>query len=275
MSSQTTKRTLQYLEEAEFLATSIRTQKPTVNTDLRTMYGDAFPGGEGPPEPDWDGLQEANLALIEASAKRLREAERRHRRDQLQLDQRRDDRRGQVKGLKEAHRALRNTFAGTYGAGEQSLVGLDAAPSRSFVGFREQLKVASSLMRDPELIAGLGEPLHGQKPIDFESTAGAQAGGIEELDETTLAIKEMVKRTDESVLAKQEAQREHRRIYSNVARVQEGFYRLAGLDELADRIRISLRASRRKAKEEGAPEGGPEPAEQAEAPEEQKDLPVQ
>ena len=247
--TQTTQKTLKYLEETEFLATSIRTQKPTVNSELGDMYAEAFPEGGGPPQPDWDGLQDANLALLERSAQKLRQAESDHRRDQLRLDQLRRDRKEQVGGLKAGHRALRTSFAGTYGVESQPLVGLEAAPARNYPAFRGQVKVASTRMRDPELVEQLPPPLHGQKPIDLESLATAQDGGIEQLDRTTLAIKAMQKQADESVLAKRRAQRRHRRVYVNVARIQEGLYRLAGLDELADRIRVTEPASRQKAKE--------------------------
>jgi hypothetical protein len=53
------------------------------------------------------------------------------------------------------------------------------------------------------------------------------------------------KRTDESLVAKRQALARHHRRYLNVARVQEAYYRLAGLDELADRIRPFKRSPRR------------------------------
>ena len=75
---------------------------------------------------------------------------------------------------------------------------------------------------------------------------------------TTVAITGMRKRADESIVAKREAQKRHRRIYSNVARIQEGLYRLAGLDELADRIRATVPRKAREAEEAAEPNGAPE-----------------
>ncbi len=64
------------------------------------------------------------------------------------------------------------------------------------------------------------------------------------------AIKGIRKRLDASIVARDETRRRHRRIYANVARVQEGLYRLAGLDDLADRIRVTEPSPRQK-KEDG------------------------
>ncbi len=78
------------------------------------------------------------------------------------------------------------------------------------------------------------------------------------------AIKRMRKQVDASLVVKRETLKRHRRLYLNVARIQEGYYRLAGLDELADRIR-SREPGRRKQESSGdQPEDSEEESEDSE-----------
>ena len=85
--------------------------------------------------------------------------------------------------------------------------------------------------------------------------------GVEDYDQASKDLTEMIKVRDESYIAKVDALARLNRMYANVARVQEGYYRIAGLDELADRIRITI-PKRSPRLEEGSPatDGADEPA---------------
>ena len=252
MSSQTRKSALRQLERTEFLVTSTRTQKPIVNARLGELAS-VLPGpgdGEAPRVPDWDLLQDFNVSVLEFSYREVRQAERLHRLMLSRGAQLRALQRGQIKVLKSDYRDLRKTFAGTYGEEAQLIVGLDSPPSRAIHAFREQLLEIVARMRDPQQAAQLPEPRAGQEPINLEKLAESQAAAIEKLEDTIDALKEGRKRADGTFVAKSDVQKRHQQLYVNVARVQEGLYRLAGLGDLADRIRTPERTARRKPEEE-------------------------
>jgi len=255
MASQISRAALKLLEKTEFLVTSMRNLKTTAIVELGVIFHEILSTvpGEVPPAPDWDALQEGNLAMLEASAEEVRRTDRAYRRDRVRDRQLRRDRRDHVRRLKQGHRDLRQSFTGTYGDQALPLVGLDAPLDRRFLAVREQMLEVVERMLDADLAGKLPAPRAGQSAIDLVTLAGARQGEIQQLEVTMEAIKGMRKRLDASIVARDEAQDRHRRIYANVARVQEGLYRLAGLDDLADRIRVTEPSPRQK-KEEASQE---------------------
>ncbi len=176
MSSQTNKTALKQMEKTEFLVASAKTQKPTVNDHLAGMGPEIFGDGSGeaPPAPDWNQLQEWSIAALESSNEEVRQTDREHRKSRTRLGQARRERNDKVKRMGSGHRALRKSFAGTYGPGSLPLVGLGAEPDRGFKATREQMREVVGRMRDPQQAAARPEPLAGQKPIALESVADAQ-----------------------------------------------------------------------------------------------------
>ncbi len=253
MSRTTNKLTLQHLEKTEYLVVSAKTQKPTVNDRLAELGSP--PAGEGsggaPPAPDWNQLQEWSIHSLEDSAEEVRSTDRNLRKTRVRLTKARQDRDGRIERMAAGHRSLRQSFTGTYGPKSLPLVGLDEVPARALMPVREQMRETVGRMRDPQLAAGLPEPLAGQKPIDLESVANARDTEIGDLEAKMGDIDELRKQTDEALIVRDEALAKNRRVYVNVGRLLEGVYRLAGLDELADRIRATQRSARRQ--QEGEP----------------------
>jgi hypothetical protein len=64
---------------------------------------------------------------------------------------------------------------------------------------------------------------------------------------------------DEGLIEKNKAKEEHDRVFLHTARAFESFCRLAGEDELADRVRKSQPRTRRAADEPGEGEPSPPP----------------
>lgn len=271
MSSQITKPALQLVEKTEFLVSSVRTHKPTLGANLAELPPELFPGvgGEEPTAPDWNHLQDWNIAALEASAEEVRQTDQDHRENLVQLAQLRADRRALLTRFQTGHRALRDSFTGTYGKDSLPLVGLDSPPARASLAAREQLREVISRMRDPELAEGLPDPLAGQSSIDLVSLSDAREAEIKRYDENGAELKSMRKRVVESRVRRLEARARNRRAYSNFARIQEGLYRLAGLDDLADRIRFNARSPNKKTEEPTEPR--PEQPEQTTDPIEQKE----
>ena len=262
MASQTSQAALYSLDQADFLIDSTRTHKSFVSAKLDPLFrvtplGD---GGEGVSTPDWDQVQDSNANLLEAKSAELRRADQAHRVNLVKSSQLRRERRQRITDLKNWHRDLRKTFEGTYGADALPLVGLDAPPKIRFRAFQEQVMEVVERMRDPDLARRLPPPRAGQKPVDLESVAQALEDQLDELDKGMKAIRRLAKRLHKTLLTKKEALKEHHRIYASVANIQKAYYRMVGLDELADRIRLSLRRSSPQSGDEPQTDGEPETA---------------
>ncbi len=257
MTSQTSKAALRSLDRTEFLVMSTRTQKPNVSIRLTQVFIPALTGADGEvaPTTDWDLVQESHAGLLETSAAEVQRTDKAHRVNKVKMSEMRRKRRKLVAGLTSRHRDLRSSFTGTYGKDALPLVGLDATPERRFLAVREQQLEILERLRDPELASRLPEPRGGQAALDLTALADAIETEILELEVAMEAIQRMQKQVDESLVVKRETLRQHRRLYVNVARIQESYYRLAGLDELADRIR-SPAFPRRKPPEQVTSEAG-------------------
>ncbi len=251
MKSQISRAALKLLEMTEFLVTSVRNLKSTAVAHLGEVFQDLLAGAGAPPAPDWSAVQDFNLALLTASAAEVQRTDRDHRHNRVRDRQLRRQRRHLVRVLKAGYRDLRQSFTGTYGEDALPLVGLDAPAEKRYLAVREQMREVIARMLDSELAARLPATRAGQAPIDLEALAGARQGEVEELEVTMEAIQESGKQLDASIVTRNEARRRHRRIYANVFRVQEGLYRLAGLDDLADRIRFTVPSPPTKQEEDG------------------------
>jgi hypothetical protein len=257
MSTRTTKRTLIALERTDFVVAAIRTQKPTVTAALTQDFSASLP--EGTPMPDWDALQDAQAFRLESSTREIRRFEQAYRQ---QLDRLQGDRRHRqtiVGRLISEYRRLRKSVAGNYPEGALTVLGVQEPPVRRYAAVREQMPEILARLRDPELLSRLPEPLTGHQPLDFESFAAPIETDIQAFDESMETIRKMHKILDEALLVKREALKSNRRIYLQLARIQEGYYRMAGLDELADRIRTEVFLLSPRRKEPAAPQIGETP----------------
>ncbi len=259
---------LKQLEKTDYLVVSARTQKPTVNDRLAKADPEIFGAGSGeaPSAPDWDYFQEWGIAALEQSSKEVRQTDRDLRKSRVRLKKARRDRNRAAKIIFAGHRSLRTSFKGTHGPESLALVGLEEEPAAALQAAREQMSEAVGRMRDPQLAGELPPPLAGQRPIDLESVADARAAELDDFDARMDEIDELRKQTDEALVVRNEALARGRRVYANVGRLLEGVYRLAGLDELADRIRVTRRASRKKEEEPESPEASAEQPAQPESP---------
>ena len=269
MPSQTNKSALKQLEKTEFLVVSAKTQKLMVNGRLAKAGPEIVDAGSGeaPPAPDWNQLQEWGIAALDQSAEEVRQTDRDLRKNRVRLRKARQDRNGKVKRVASGHRSLRQSFTGTYGPESLPLVGLDAEPARALLAAREQMREVVERMRDPQLTAALPEPVAGQQPIELATVADARDAELGDLEVKMAEIDGLRKQTDEALFVRGRALAKNRRVYSNVGRLLEGVYRLAGLDQLADRIRVTERSRRKKTEESAAPAQAEEPDQQAPAPE--------
>ncbi len=249
MSSETSKTALKQLNKVTYLATSIRTQKPIVNARLAALMplipsGDDTLGEVQP--PDWDHLQNWGIGSLDASADEVRQTDHTLREVLVRTGQLRIDRRKEVKEMSSDYRAVRRSFSGVYGSSALALVGLDAEPARGMLAIQEQVGELIVRMRNPELIAVLPAPRGGQAAPDLDALTAVWEARSQRFDDLTEEIAQLHRRAQELRVLLQEAHQRSKRLYANVGRLHEGLYRLAGLDELADRMRATRRSRRKK-----------------------------
>lgn len=260
LNSQSTKETLTSLEKAEFLGTSIRTHMPIVSPRLAEAYSGVVtpPGqGEGPNATEWDQIQGSNVGLVEKEANRVREASNTHRNNKVKVFEIRRRRNRAAGTMSRIYRSQRVTIQGAYEDPILELVGLEAQPSRALTPLREQCVDVALRYRDPSLADKLGATRNGVSPPDREQLAEEMESAVGDYDQASKDLTEMIKVRDESYIAKVDALARLNRVYANVARVQEGYYRIAGLDELADRIRITIPKRSSRPEEEPPVTGEP------------------
>lgn len=106
-------------------------------------------------------------------------------------------------------------------------------------------------MNDPEQLAQLPAPRGGMAVLDFAALSAVVRQLVADFEAYLEKIKDLRKTVKKLALERREAIKLHRRVYANVGRVQEGLFRLAGLDDLAAQIRAKLpRSSGRSSSEE-------------------------
>jgi hypothetical protein len=98
-------------------------------------------------------------------------------------------------------------------------------------------------LRSPDLTSRLPVPVSGT-PINLAEIADAMEADVQELDQVTDTLTEVRTHLALSLVRKQAGLKRHRRVFLNVARIQEAYYRLAGLDAHASRIRATVPQAR-------------------------------
>ncbi len=255
MTTQISKAALKQLDKVAHLVSSIRTQKPIVNQRLasqapRIPIGEV---GDVLSEPDWNFLQDWGIRKLEDSSNEIRLIDRTRRNEQVQLAQQRRNRGEFVRSVSSEYRRVRRSFSGTYGDDALTQVALEAPLAEGFRAINEQLRELSVRMLDPDTATALPEPLAGQSPIDLTALGTAWQARSQQLDQLMEAIDTLINSLQESRVLLEETLQHSRLLYSNVGRLGEGLYRLAGLDELADRMRATIRTPRKKVPNEPAP----------------------
>ncbi|MEM7587404.1 MAG: hypothetical protein AAF560_28710 [Acidobacteriota bacterium] len=255
MSSNTSKTVLRELEKTSYLVTSIRATQPLVNARLAELPPLGPSGGETEvaaaiQPPDWDHLQNWAIVSLESAGDEIRGTDHAMRQLRVRVLQLRADRRDEVRAMSSDYRAVRRTFTGVYGVEALALIGLDAEPARGVLAIREQIQELIQRMREPQLRATLPPPRAGQSAPDWDALTHGWQARLRRYDDLTASIDNLAKEAQELRVVLREVRSRNRRLYANVGRVQEGLYRLAGLDDLADRMRAVERSPRKKPESE-------------------------
>ncbi|MEM7583547.1 MAG: hypothetical protein AAF560_09230 [Acidobacteriota bacterium] len=230
------------------MVASIRTQKGTVSEELNQLFDGVLQEGEQ--MPDWGFVQELHARLLDRSNARVAAIDQEHRTNLADLGQARVARNRWAKGLQSRIRALRNLFRGTYGEEALGIVGLDQPPERKALAVLRQAGHIRERLRNPEL--ALPDLPSGFPALEAAPHIADIEAAVASLEASLAAIDQQRKVVDESLVSKRHELKQHQHQYMDVARNQEAYYRLAGLDDLAERIRPFARRPRRS-KPEAAP----------------------
>ena len=264
MSSPSTKETLTVLDKAEYLGTTIRAQKHGTSSALGDIFG-VLPPRDGAEEPrhfDWDLAQDDNIDLIDDGIRGAREASKDHRGMKILVSTRTSNRSQKGKVLRSHHRSLQKILKGSCGEESLKYVGLDVPPVGSLFGVREQYGLIHKQMRNPALpgkLAELAETVGGGSVPDIAGILTVMEANIQAFEGAQVSLNEAKKRRDQAYAAKKAAQKRLRNIVVNVARVQEGYYRLAGLGDLADRMRLTIPKSKKASPDDPTDTSEPTP----------------
>lgn len=256
MGSQSKKKTLVLMDQVEFLTQSTITQMPLVSPALTEVYDVIEPivgdGGEVR-VTHWDLVQLTNAGLLTQATRLAFETSQIYRAKKAELSEFHRLRSLEVRGLSNLHSRQRASFLGSYKPELLPLVGLEVSGSKAYTAIRSRCQDSVNRMRNPGLLAQLGDPMPGTPILDFGLMAQSSEDALAKYDALVSRVTEGVKVRDEAFVALQETEDRLRGVYVNVARVQEGLYRLAGFKELADRIRKTIPVRKPNSGEEPAP----------------------
>ncbi|MEM7582893.1 MAG: hypothetical protein AAF560_05890 [Acidobacteriota bacterium] len=182
------------------------------------------------------------LAALE---RQLVDAEDRHTRKRVQLEQLRRESRERFNALYSKQRATRQVLAGLFGADHAfqlaAVSGKTPQTSRALV---EQVNQTLELLRRPE--QPLPEPLIAGFSPDFNALANDLEATLTALRESRRAYEQLRKAADRTRLATQAALKETDRVFPQLAGTLENLFRLADEPDLAQRIRTSSRRVTRR-----------------------------
>lgn len=261
MSAKTSRKTLGYQVRSQSLTDALRTFNPQVAPVLRDLY--AVTRQEGEPETDWEFQLEQDVRQLEHVVAESIVAD--HARgEHLELRVEGVEIRDVRTGLLRAHLlGVARRLARTHGRRALRRFGLDGALPEEAAGL---LNLAVEVRRrlNDEKIA-LPAPLLSLEALSRPDLAA-------ELDEPIRLVEEALgdlglRRQEASMalVTKREKQDRLRRTFVSLARRMVGTYRLAGFDDLADRLLAAVRQAVRPAPSE--PPGGETP--EGESPESQ------
>ncbi len=266
---------LQQLESAMEIESSVDTHGvPIVARKLDVIHAPRhLTLEEGQTPPDFQGTMFALKHELADSRQSLAAADNQHVEKLRKIVKLRRERDKLIPALYGHFAATRQTVEQLFGKGNSfEVAGIDGPTAQKPKKLLRQTGFLTEHLENPEL------ELPAVEIEGFEIHPERVARGLKaksgRLEEVFGALRVLRREAQESRKVKVQKLKEHQRTFLWTARTLEGFYRLAGEDELADLIRPSIRQAGRRAvdvegeksdAEPSASEESPETAEQSES----------
>ncbi len=246
MASKPYKTTVQQQESSLAVRATLTTHRQQIAGGARELYESVL--REGETMFDWDLYQELNLRLMEEACKQLVEADLTERAEAADTTASREALSAQANEVRRHIRRVKSDFVWSYGADALEPFGLNGGLARKPLNLLAQGRYIVVKLRDPEV--PLPDPLADDRALERESLAGALESDLDRLDDVHTEVEQESKQTQEARITWRAALDTHRRRHGNLTRVFVADLRLLGLDELADRVRLTI--ARRPAKADAA-----------------------
>lgn len=242
------KGTLQQTANLESLKSSLQHYTPKAVEKLDGLLQPFLP--QAATMPDMALVLQMLLNLLADAGKHLVESGWQRYEEAVGDSSLREDREDSFLGLRPKMYRIRDLFRGALGPKGPRLVALDTGVPTTYLGLLYQVTYVHGRLSDPTLLEGqeLWTPLD---PLKLAELIEPEMNQLKTAIESLTAEQ---RATEEALLALRETQESSQRSYVQGARIVEGFYRLVGMDEEADRIRLARRRSTTP-----TPEGDPLP----------------
>ena len=223
------------------VVTSIETHGVTVTAHLdEQAKRAATQEAEGDSAPNFRANMSYTKDTLIASAQKMADADTRHVNQLADVIGLRQERKELQQDVYDHVTTLRTTFDTLYGPGQAFvLAGIEGPTARKAKKLVRQANLAIGRLEQP----GLELPPHdiGGVQLDLENLAADLRAKVERLSAVLAAQQRALRVAQETRKEKNRAKESHERLLLWSARTLEGYYQLAGEQELAERIRPATR----------------------------------
>ncbi len=236
MASEPYKSTLQQQEASHAVRAALTTHRQQIVDGARELYRRVLREGES--MIDWEMYQELNLRLMEHACDQLIEADLTQRVETAETAAANKVLSAQANEVRRHLRSVKGDFVWSYGEDTLEPLGLNGTLARKALTLLAQGRFVVVKLRDPGVT--LAAPLAEDRALDRESLADELEGDLDRLDQARKQVERERKETQEARVTRKGALGFHRRRNVNLTNVLEAYLRLIGLDELADRLRLTV-----------------------------------
>ncbi len=255
MASEPFKSTLRQQEKNRVVRAAMTSHRPEVLVRAGELYQSVLREGE---TFDWGFFHELNVRLLDEGHLQLLAADQAQRAYEAEkaavtqiLDLKAAETRSHV-------RSVKNSFAGSYGEATLPLLGFQGTLSYKALTLLGQGRYVEARLRDTSVV--LPDPLPARPALDRVDFADELKTELGALEKVLKQVEQDRKVIQQSRAARLETERLAKRRYVNLARVFEAYLRLLGLDDLADRLRLTISRRSRRASGESTGDTATEPA---------------
>jgi len=237
--------TLQQTANLEWLKSSLQHYTPKAVEKLDGLLQPFLP--EAATMPDMALVLQVLLNLLVDAGKHLVESGWQRYEEAVGDSSLREDREESFSELRPKLYRIRDLFRGALGPKGPRLVALDEGVETTYLALLYQVTYVHRRLNDPTLLEGqeLWTPLD---PLKLAELIEPEMSQLKTAIESLTAEQ---RATEEALLALRETQETSQRCYVQGARIVEGFYRLVGMDEEANRIRLARRRATTPPEDDG------------------------